>query len=63
MAMTSYYRTSLADPHTRKMYSRFKKARGIPRWFPLSDQEREEFDEKYLQYQKEIEERKEKNTR
>ena len=38
------YRTDLNDPEIRDLYYRYKAWKGIPRWCPLSDGERHEFD-------------------
>ncbi len=67
MAMPVYYRTSLTDPQVRAAYDRYKRRLNppVPDRFPLSDEQRRDFDEKYIQYMKQMQElyRKEKNTR
>lgn len=41
------YRVDISKPKYRKLYERYKKWKGIPRWCPLSDSERLEF-ERYV---------------
>lgn len=41
------YRVDISKPKYRKLYERYKKWKGIPRWCPLSDAERREF-ERYV---------------
>lgn len=41
------YRVDIKKPKYRELYERYKKWKGIPRWCPLSDWEREEF-ERYV---------------
>ena len=43
----------LKHPFVSKMYKRFKESKGIPRWCPLSDAERMEFEEKVITWIKE----------
>lgn len=44
------YRTDLNDPEIRELYFRFKAWKNIPRWCPLPDQERHEFDTWVMRY-------------
>ena len=41
------YRVNINAPGVRELYYRYKKWRGIPRWCPLSDAQRREF-ERYV---------------
>lgn len=41
------YKIDITKPKYRELYERFKKWKGIPRWCPLSDGERLEF-ERYV---------------
>ena len=41
------YKVDISSGEIRKLYSRYKRWKGIPEWCPLSDQERLEF-EKYI---------------
>ena len=41
------YRVDISKAKNRELYERYKKWKGIPRWSPLSDWEREEF-ERYV---------------
>lgn len=38
------YKINLRDKKMRELYERFKKWKGIPKWCPLSDNERFEFE-------------------
>lgn len=42
------YRVDISDPKINGLYFRFKKWKNIPRWCPLSDAERLEFEEYIL---------------
>lgn len=46
------YRLDLQDPDVLEAYERFKASRGIPRWVPLSDNERLEFERAYIRGQR-----------
>ena len=41
------YKIDITKPKYRELYERFKKWKGMPRWCPLSDGERLEF-ERYV---------------
>ncbi|MEE3451495.1 MAG: hypothetical protein VZR27_12535 [Acutalibacteraceae bacterium] len=41
------YRVDITKPKCRELYERYKEWKGIPRWCPLSDSERLEF-ERYV---------------
>lgn len=43
-----YYRTNVNDPVIRECYEAFKKKLGLPTWCPLSDRQREYFDDLIL---------------
>ena len=49
------YRVDITKPKYRELYERYKKYKNIPRWCPLSDGERFEF-ENYVLRSKEREE-------
>lgn len=49
------YRVDITKPKYRELYERYKKYKNIPRWCPLSDGERLEF-ENYVLRSKEREE-------
>ena len=49
------YRVDITEPKYRDLYDRYKKYKNIPRWCPLSDYERLEF-ENYVLRSKEREE-------
>ena len=51
------YRVDITKPKYRELYERYKKYKNIPRWCPLSDYERFEF-EQYVERW----EHREKNT-
>ena len=38
------YRVDITEPKYRELYERYKKWKGLPRWCPLSDYERLEFE-------------------
>lgn len=42
------YRINISHPRIRPLYDRYREWRGIPKHFPLSDQERFEFEEYIL---------------
>ena len=42
------YKINLNVPGMTELYYRFKKMKGIPRWCPLSDEERREFESYFL---------------
>ena len=46
----AYYRTDLTDPLIRHLYDRYKAKHQIPKWCPLSDAERRDFDNKVIEY-------------
>lgn len=39
------YQVDITKPKYRELYERYKKWKGLPRWCPLSDYERLEFEE------------------
>lgn len=39
------YKVDITKPKCRELYERYKKWKGIPKWCPLSDYERLEFEE------------------
>lgn len=54
MPMNEYgFCVNISDPRIRKKYESFKKRKGLPQHFPISDQERLEFEaeirEKFLE--------------
>ena len=49
------YQVDITEPKYRELYERYKKWKGLPRWCPLSDGERFEF-ENYVLRSKEREE-------
>ena len=49
------YQVDITNPKYRELYERYKKYKNIPRWCPLSDYERLEF-ESYVLRSKEREE-------
>lgn len=49
------YQVDITKPKYRELYERYKKWKGLPRWCPLSDGERFEF-ENYVLRSKEREE-------
>lgn len=38
------YQVDISHPDIQPLYWRYKKWKGIPRWCPLSDEERKEFE-------------------
>ena len=38
------YKVDITKPKCRELYERYKKWKGIPKWCPLSDKERFEFE-------------------
>ena len=46
------YQVDISDPKIKPLYERFKKWKGIPRWCPLSDEERLEFESYILKEKK-----------
>lgn len=42
--MGKYYRTNIKDPLIRECYEAYKKKLGLPPWCPMSDKQREYFD-------------------
>jgi len=40
-----YYRTDVSDPIVRACYEAYKKKIGLPPWCPMSDKQREHFDD------------------
>lgn len=39
------YQVDITNPKYRELYERYKKWKGLPRWCPLSDGERFEFEQ------------------
>lgn len=52
------YRLTLRHPLVAKLYARYKAAKGIPHWCPLSDSERFDFEAKVIAWWEEKRERK-----
>lgn len=46
------YRIDISKPKYRDLYDRYKKWKGIPKWCPLSDAERFEFEDYVLKKNK-----------
>lgn len=42
------YRINVNEPPYDELFERFKKYKGIPRWCPLSDGERQEFESYFI---------------
>lgn len=46
--MPYIYKININLPKRQELYLRFKKWKGIPKWCPLSDEERKEFEDYVL---------------
>ena len=56
------YRVDITKKEYRELYDRYKKWKNIPRWCPLSDSERLEFERYVLGETKETDSKKRKNN-
>ena len=51
------YQIDISHPQIKPLYERFKKWKNVPRWCPLSDQERLEFESYILKKMEKNDER------